>query len=48
MVIGLGQICSTCLDNHASEVLARLLECLVKTSGKFPEFIVLASLLYDF
>jgi hypothetical protein len=46
--MGLGQICSTCLDNHASEVLARLLECLVKASGKFLEFIVLASLLYDF
>lgn len=39
----LGQICSTCLDNHASEVLARLLECLVKASGKFLELIILAS-----
>jgi hypothetical protein len=49
MVIGLGQICSTCLDNHASEVLARLSECLVKASGdlKFLEFIGLAFLLYD-
>jgi hypothetical protein len=41
--MGLGQIRSTCLDNHASGVLARLLECLVKASGKFLEFIVLAS-----
>jgi hypothetical protein len=46
--MGLGQICSTWLDNHASEVLARLLECLVKASGKFLKFIVLVSLLYDF
>src|SRR5580698_2247907 len=43
----IGQICSTCLDNHVSEVLARLLKCLVKASGKFLEFIsiVLASFL---
>jgi hypothetical protein len=48
MVMGSRQICSTCLDNHASEVLARLLECPVKASGKSLEFIVLASLLYNF
>ncbi len=49
MVIGLGQICSTCLDSHASEVLAKVSECLVKASGnlKFLDFIGLAFLLYD-
>ena len=44
--MGLGQICSTCLDNHASEVLARLSEYLVKAGGKILEFVVLAS--YNF
>ncbi len=48
MVIGLGQICSMCLDSHASEVLARLLVYLVKASGKLPEFIGLASSPYNF
>jgi hypothetical protein len=46
--MALGQICSTCLDNHAAEVLARLSERLVKTSSRFLEFIVLASSLYNF
>ena len=41
--MGLGQICSICLDNHVSEVLARPLECLVKANGKFLEYIILAS-----
>lgn len=41
--MGLGQICSTCLDNHASEVLARLLKYLVKASSKFLELIILGS-----
>ena len=43
MVMGSRQICSTYLDNHASEVLARLLEYLVKASGKFLELTILAS-----
>jgi hypothetical protein len=47
MIMGLGQICSTCLDSHASEDLVRLLECLVKASSKFFETIDLSSLLYD-
>jgi len=37
MIMGSGQICSTCLDSHASEDLVRLLKCLVKASSKFFE-----------
>lgn len=47
MITGLGQICSTCPDSHASEDLVRFLKCLVKVSSKFFEGIDPLSLLYD-
>jgi hypothetical protein len=40
VIIGLGQIRSTCLDSHASEDLVRVSECLVKASSKLSELLV--------
>lgn len=37
MIMGLGQIRSTCLDSHAWEDLVRVSECLVRASSKLSE-----------
>ena len=47
IIMGLGQIRSTCPDSHASEDLVRVSECPVKASSKLFEIIGLSTLLHE-